>query len=45
LLPTATARLDALAKGIGRGNVDELGTTALALAGAPALPLPVVSSG
>jgi DNA polymerase-3 subunit delta len=42
-LLTATARLDALAKGIGRGNVwDELATTALALAGAPVLPLPAV---
>jgi DNA polymerase-3 subunit delta len=40
-LLTATAQLDALAKGIGSGNVwDELATTALALAGAPALPLP-----
>ena len=37
----AAARLDALAKGIGRGNVwDELATTALVLAGKPALPLP-----
>ena len=46
LLLTATARLDALAKGIGRGNVwDELATTALALAGAPALPLPATTSG
>jgi DNA polymerase-3 subunit delta len=40
----ATARLDALSKGIGRGNVwDELATTALVLAGRPALPLPVRS--
>ncbi len=39
-LLTAIARLDALAKGIGRGNAwDELATTALALAGKPALPL------
>jgi DNA polymerase-3 subunit delta len=39
----ATARLDALSKGIGRGNVwDELASTALALAGKPALPLPGV---
>lgn len=38
----ALARVDALAKGIGRGNAwDELATTALALAGKPALPLPV----
>ena len=37
----ATARLDALSKGIGRGNAwDELATTALVLAGKPALPLP-----
>ena len=37
----ALARVDALAKGIGRGNAwDELATTALALAGKPALPLP-----
>ena len=36
----ATARLDALAKGIGRGSVwDELSITALALAGVSALPL------
>jgi DNA polymerase-3 subunit delta len=44
LLPsllTALARLDALAKGIGRGNTwDELTTVALAVAGKPALPLP-----
>ncbi len=40
-LVAALARLDALAKGIGRGNVwDELRTVALALAGTPALPLP-----
>lgn len=40
-LAAALARLDALSKGIGRGNVwDELRTTALALAGKPALPLP-----
>jgi DNA polymerase-3 subunit delta len=40
-LLSALARLDALAKGIGRGNVwDELRTVALALAGQPALPLP-----
>jgi DNA polymerase-3 subunit delta len=44
-LLTTTARLDALAKGIGRGNVwDELATTALTLAGAPALPLPTAMS-
>jgi len=43
-LLTATARLDALAKGIGRGNVwDEIATTALALAGAPVLPLPAAT--
>jgi hypothetical protein len=37
----ALARLDALAKGIGRGNVwDELLTVAMTLAGSPALPLP-----
>jgi DNA polymerase-3 subunit delta len=43
-LLVATARLDALSKGIGRGNVwDELATTALALAGKPALPLPVAA--
>ncbi len=37
----ALARVDALAKGIGRGNAwDELATTAMALAGKPALPLP-----
>ncbi|MEO8509508.1 MAG: DNA polymerase III subunit delta [Betaproteobacteria bacterium] len=42
-LLSAAARLDALSKGIGRGNVwDELATTALALAGKPALPLPGV---
>ena len=36
----ALARLDALAKGLGRGNAwEELATTALALAGKPALPL------
>jgi DNA polymerase-3 subunit delta len=36
----ATARLDALAKGIGSGNVwDELEIAALTLAGTPALPL------
>jgi DNA polymerase-3 subunit delta len=40
-LLAALARLDALSKGIGRGNVwDELRTTALVLAGKPALPLP-----
>ena len=40
-LIAALARLDALAKGIGRGSVwDELRTVALALAGNPALPLP-----
>ncbi len=40
-LLVATARLDALSKGIGRGNPwDELETTALALAGKPVLPLP-----
>ncbi len=39
----ALARLDALSKGIGRGNVwDELRTIALALAGKPALPLPAM---
>jgi DNA polymerase-3 subunit delta len=38
---TALARLDALSKGIGRGNVwDELRTVAAALAGSPVLPLP-----
>ena len=37
----ALARLDALSKGIGRGNVwDEVRATGLALAGARALPLP-----
>jgi len=37
----ALARLDALSKGIGRGNVwDEVRATALTLAGARALPLP-----
>ncbi len=37
----ALARLDALAKGIGRGNVwDEFRTVAMTLAGKPALPLP-----
>ena len=41
-LLAATARLDALAKGIGSGNVwNELATAALALAGTPALPLSV----
>jgi DNA polymerase-3 subunit delta len=40
-LLTALARLDALAKGIGRGNAwDELTTVALVVAGKPALPLP-----
>ncbi len=40
-LIAALARLDALAKGIGRGNVwDELRTVAMTLAGSPALPLP-----
>lgn len=40
-LLSACARLDALAKGIGRGSVwDDLATAALALAGKPALPLP-----
>ena len=40
-LMSALARLDALAKGIGRGNVwDELRAVALTLAGSPALPLP-----
>lgn len=39
-LLSALARLDALAKGIGRGNVwDELRTVAMALAGNAALPL------
>jgi len=42
-LLAALARLDALSKGIGRGNVwDELQTTALAMAGKPALPLPAM---
>jgi DNA polymerase-3 subunit delta len=37
----ALARLDAVSKGIGRGNAwDDLVTLALALAGKPALPLP-----
>ena len=40
----ALARLDALAKGIGRGNVwDELRTVAMTLAGSPALPLPALA--
>ncbi len=40
-LLAALARLDALSKGIGRGNVwDELRTMALAVAGKAALPLP-----
>jgi DNA polymerase-3 subunit delta len=40
-LLAALARLDALSKGIGRGNVwDELRTVATALAGTPVLPLP-----
>jgi len=40
-LVAALARLDALAKGIGRGNVwDELRGVATTLAGSPALPLP-----
>jgi len=40
-LLAALARLDALSKGIGRGNVwDELRTTALAVAGKAVLPLP-----
>ena len=40
-LLAALARLDALAKGIGRGNVwDELRAVAATLAGSPALPLP-----
>ena len=40
-LMAALARLDALAKGIGRGNVwDELRSVAMTLAGSPALPLP-----
>ncbi|MEO8305302.1 MAG: DNA polymerase III subunit delta [Betaproteobacteria bacterium] len=39
----ALARLDALSKGIGRGNVwDELRTTALAMAGKPSVPLPAL---
>ena len=39
-LLAALARLDAVSKGIGRGNVwDELRTTALAFAGTPLLPL------
>lgn len=38
----ALARVDGLAKGIGRGDAwDELATAALALAGKPVLPLPV----
>jgi DNA polymerase-3 subunit delta len=38
---SALARLDALSKGIGRGNVwDELRTVATAIAGTPVLPLP-----
>ncbi len=42
-LLAALVRLDALSKGIGRGNVwDELRTTALAIAGKPALPLPAM---
>ena len=42
-LLSALGRLDALSKGIGRGNVwDELRATALAMAGKPALPLPVL---
>ena len=41
-LLNAAARLDALSKGIGRGNVwDELASTALVMAGTPALPLPL----
>jgi DNA polymerase-3 subunit delta len=45
-LLAACARLDALAKGIGRGNVwDELASAALVLAGKPALPLaPAIAS-
>ena len=40
-LIVATARLDALAKGLGMGDVwDEIETVGLALAGAPVLPLP-----
>jgi DNA polymerase III subunit delta len=40
-LLVALARLDALSKGVGRGNVwDELRTVVLALAGRAALPLP-----
>jgi DNA polymerase-3 subunit delta len=39
----ALARLDAVSKGIGRGNAwDDLATLALALAGKPALPVSVV---
>ena len=42
-LLAALARLDALSKGIGRGNVwDEVRATALAMAGARALPLPAM---
>jgi DNA polymerase-3 subunit delta len=42
-LIAALARLDALSKGIGRGNVwDELRATVLTLAGARALPLPAM---
>ena len=44
-LLVATAALDALAKGIGRGSPwDALETAALALAGAPGLPLGQVGS-
>ena len=42
-LLAALSRLDALSKGIGRGNVwDELRTTAMALAGKATLPLPAL---
>lgn len=41
MLLRALTRLDALSKGLGRGNAwDELRTVALALAGTPTLPLP-----
>jgi DNA polymerase III subunit delta len=45
-LLASLARLDALAKGIGRGNVwDELRMAALTLAGSPALPIPARGGG
>jgi DNA polymerase-3 subunit delta len=41
----ALARLDALSKGIGRGNVwDELTTVALHLCGKPSVPLPAIAA-